>query len=213
VEQISEADGSRASDQQLSAMDAARAECRVERERTAAEQEARRLAEQQRVASEKAAKQKRVRCVRLVRNFQTGKLDDLDKKEAGTHAALLQRMIDKALELDDVSETKGPLPCADNDQGAALRLAYATTLVTTMLEWVRLRTPSEAALDAIGREKDALPAFERSLLAGHIEMLAKQAVLSGRDDDLKRHATLCRLAFALEPKKGANCVAVLDLSK
>jgi hypothetical protein len=213
IEPLDPADEARASGAQQAAMSAARDACRKEREEAARVAEKRRQAEQRRLKKDKDAKEQRERCAGLGRNFKAGKLDEADNKEAGKHAALLQRLIDGRLELDDVSETKGPLPCSDGATGKAIRRAYAELVVSKMLKWIQVRLPSELAVDSMVESKDALPNYERKLLAGHIEMMAKYAVRSGESADIERHATLCRFALRIEDKKGVNCIAVLALAK
>ena len=210
--EVAEGDLELASSEQRAAIEGERKRCEDEGEQARLAEQARQRAEEKRKATEREEKRRLEACARLGHNFAAGALDEVDAKLVGEQGALLRRLRSGGLTADDVAAGFEP-PCADTGTGKQLRLAYARAVLSTMQQWLRRHTPSRAARDALAEHKSALPADELVLLAGHIDVLAKRAVMTGKAADVRHHAALCELAEKLADTRGGNCEAVLTLAE
>ncbi|RLB45179.1 MAG: hypothetical protein DRI90_28730 [Deltaproteobacteria bacterium] len=211
VESIAPADLAHASADQRAAIEGLRRQCEDGRKRERQAIESRRLADEQRRATERRKQERLEQCAQLGRHFEAGKLDDADAKIAGKHAGLLGRLLAGKLALDDVSDELGELPCADTAAVKPLRHAYARAVLDSMLAWLPSRSPSKAAQRALIEHRAELPRQGIMLFGGHIEMMAARSVATGVE--LRRHAALCALSATLEAKPGVNCAAVVKLAR
>jgi len=211
AETVAPADLARASAAQRARVEALKKQCQEGRERERREAEERRLAEERRREEERRKQERLDQCAKLGEHFAAGKLEDADVKLAGEHAALLQRLLDGKIELDDVSSELGELPCADTEAVKPIRRTFAIALLDAKLKWLPKRAPSKEARRALVEHRADLDRNALLHLGGHIEMMAVDSVATGVE--LQRHADLCALAAELEANPGVNCQAVTKLAK
>jgi hypothetical protein len=212
VAQMDASDLARASSAQHDAVERERQRCEDEREQARLAQEVQQRADEKRKAIEREKRRRDEACTRLGRNFANGSLDDVDAKLIGERRPLFDRLASGRLTVNDVAAGFEP-PCPDTETGKALRLAYARGVLVSVQQWLRRVTPSRDACSALVEHKMALSAHGLALLAGHIEVLSKRAVMTGKEPDVRRFSTLCTLATQIADSAGGNCEAVQKLAE
>lgn len=178
--------------------------------------EAARVAEEQRVAAQKA--ERVAGCKALAdevlaaqKSASPGELSEKSRAVAKDAAPLLGRVAKKALEPADVGPADVTLPCADTGDQARLGEAYGVALMVDPLLWARRSDPSPLAQRLLVAHKADLPEKALIGLADQAERTSKQGLARGEPETITKAKRLCKLAKDLGVALHTGCAALEKL--
>jgi hypothetical protein len=216
VDALDARDEGRASDSQAARIAGRRREC-ADHKHLAAEaaEKARREAAAKREHARK--KQERdAQCKTLGEHVESGSLSASDERAAAaeksdTAVALLRRIASGTIEGTDVSSDLAGLPCQGTDGGKRITLALARAIVATAPGWVLAQAPSKRAVDILTSHQQDIGEEEWTHFGGHVEEVARRAVVRGDEVELKHALTLCDAKQTIGLPDKQHCTAARTL--
>jgi hypothetical protein len=208
---IDASDLEQASSEQLARIDTMRKACETETARKQKELAERKAAADKKRKKELREKKRIAMCERLGRDMDEGTFDG-GSEAPSEHADWLKRVARGELSGDDVSRDMKQLPCAGTPGAAGIERAFVRVVVSTAPGWILRQAPSNTVRTLLGSHKGVIPQDQLQLLQGHIEQLAKDAVISGNEEKMTRCLALCALEDALDLAAGQHCGAAKSIA-
>lgn len=206
AEALDERDLGRASSEQRAALDRRRQACvdlrEAEKKRALAERAAADRASEQQRKSEQHA----LMCEDLGRHVEAGALTAQDERLAGARAPLLRRVAAGTIAGADIAGVES-LPCDGTPGGKLVTRAFARAIVSGAAGWVLAHRPSKRAVAILSEHRADIGDEQWAHFGGHVEEIARRAVISGEDEALDHARSLCEAKKAIGFAHKQQCEA------
>ncbi len=202
-----------ASKEQERSLAGAKTRCEVNlaaRKKALEEEERKKLEERK----EAEAKEARLRgCAKLAESVGDGSFTagGSPVQIDSTTSALLGRIATHRLEPSDTGPDDPALPCADTPSAPEFEAAFSAALVPDVPLWAQRTDPSPLTQRSLEAKKAELAANALIGLASTAERSAKDALTSGKGDEIARAKRQCALAKSLGTPGRVSCNAVEKL--